>query len=561
MTLDMTIREKIGATIALLLMLTATVGGLAIARFEALGGSTREIASNWLPSLEITNRISLDTQRYRALVGLHVLNTEAGRLAGIERDLAADGADVERKREAYRPLIHSAEERAAFDAFGTAWAGYLREVEPILALSRGNAKAEATALLQSRAWPAFDRVREPLDRLLAISGAGAREAARRAEADEASGLVSILGMLGAALLLGVAAAFWILRGIGRDIRRIALPMGRMAEGDVSVDVPKLPARTEMGVMAGALERLAVSLRAAEALKAEQEAVKRRAEEERRASLLGMAGRLETQVGVVVEGIASAATELSNAASSMVQIAESTTRRAAMVGSASATANDEVSAVAAATEQLSASVAEITRQVSESARMASHAVEQSNETAATVGNLTEAAAKIGEVSRLIGDIAAQTNLLALNATIEAARAGEAGKGFAVVASEVKALANQTAQATESITGQIGTMQAATSDAARDLGAIRQSIGRISDVTTAIAAAVEQQGAATRNIAESIQRASGGTNEIAGAIGEVTAAAGETSGAATQVQSTSSALSSQSEVLRREVNEFLQNLRAA
>lgn len=561
MAAQLTIREKVVATIALLVLLTAAVGGLAIARFESLGAITRELTTNWLPSIEIISRTTLHTQRHRAYVALHILNTDDARMAELDREIAAEIAGVDKAREAYRPLIASAEERAAFDAFSAAWTGYLRAAEPILALSRRNANAEAAALLQERAWPAFHRAREEIDRLVALNEAGAHAAGRAAEDNKAAGSVAILAVLGGALLLGLGAAFWISRGVGRDIARIAAPMGKLADGDLAVDVPKLPARTEMGVMAGALDRLAQSLREAERRKAEQEAAKQRAEEERRAAVLTMAERLETQVGSVVDGIASAGTELSAAASSMVQIAVDTSRRAEVVSAASGTANDEVSAVAAATEELSVSVAEITRQVSESARMAAQAVEQSNQTAATVGNLTEAAAKIGEVSRLIGDIAAQTNLLALNATIEAARAGEAGKGFAVVASEVKALANQTAQATESISGQIGTMQTATQDAARDLGAIRQSIGRISDVTTAIAAAVEEQSAATRDIAASVQRAAGGTNEIASAIGQVTAAAAETSGAATQVEATSSTLSAQSEQLRREVSEFLRGVRAA
>ena len=182
-------------------------------------------------------------------------------------------------------------------------------------------------------------------------------------------------------------------------------------------------------------------------------------------------------------------------------------------------------------------------------MAAASVQQAERTDRTVANLQQAATQIGEVTRLIGDIAGQTNLLALNATIEAARAGEAGKGFAVVASEVKTLATQTAQATQNITQQIQTIQAATQEAASEIHAIRDSIGQISEVTAAIAAAVEEQGAATRDIAQNVQQAASGTADISGAIDGVTEAAATTSGAASQVQATSATLVGQAETLRR------------
>ncbi len=220
-----------------------------------------------------------------------------------------------------------------------------------------------------------------------------------------------------------------------------------------------------------------------------------------------------------------------------------------------------SIASAATEELAASVAEISRQVTNSARMAGAAVEQVNRTNVTVTALSEAAARIGEVTRLIGDIAGQTNLLALNATIEAARAGESGKGFAVVASEVKALANQTAQATGNIAQQIQAMQTATNAAVSEISAIRDSITQVNEVTSATAAAVEEQGAATRDIAQNVQRVAAGTTEIASAIEGVTAAVGETTGAASQVQSTSAGLAEQAETLRLQVGNFLDRVRAA
>ena len=467
-------------------------------------------------------------------------------------------------------LTASLAARLATDPAGRA---VLAEVEPrfgelraaatrglaMLAEGRG---AEGRRYLQDNFSAQLASARSQLARLVTLTATRANEHAAAAVADaERIGWLVALSLAGV-LLVGLGGVLLLaLRDIAAPIGRIAARMRGMTEGDLATAVPETARRDELGGMARALEGFATALRETEALRARQGEAERRAEQERKAAMLRLADSLEQQVGGVVEGVASAATELTSAANSMVQIAEQTGQRAGTVGQASAVAHGEVNTVAAATEELAASVAEIGRQIAESARMATGAVAQAERTDMTVANLTEAATKVSEVTRLIGDIAAQTNLLALNATIEAARAGEAGKGFAVVASEVKALANQTAKATESISGQIAAMQAATGQAAGDLGAIRQSIGQISEVTAAVAAAVEQQGAATREIAASVQRAAVGTQDIAGAIEGVAAAASETGGAASQVQATSTDLSRQAEQLKREVGAFLQQVRAA
>jgi methyl-accepting chemotaxis protein len=218
-------------------------------------------------------------------------------------------------------------------------------------------------------------------------------------------------------------------------------------------------------------------------------------------------------------------------------------------------------VASAAEELSASVAEIGRQVESSTQMSGKAVEEAADTDQTVQSLASSAQKIGEVLKLISDIAAQTNLLALNATIEAARAGEAGKGFAVVASEVKSLATQTAKATDEISGQIGTIQSTTTDAVAAIKRIGGTIGEMNKIATTIASAVEEQGAATQEIARNVQEASKGTTEVSSNIAGVSQAAGQTGAAATQVLGAAGDLSTQAETLRNEVDRFLVSIRAA
>jgi len=211
--------------------------------------------------------------------------------------------------------------------------------------------------------------------------------------------------------------------------------------------------------------------------------------------------------------------------------------------------------------MSSSIGEISRQVTQASQIAERAVEDAQRTNATVNTLADAAQKIGQVVQLIQDIASQTNLLALNATIEAARAGDAGKGFAVVASEVKSLANQTAKATEDIAGQIGAIQSVTGEAVTAIQGIGGTIGHISEISTAIASAVEEQGAATQEIARNTQQAAKGTEQVSSNIAGVNRAAGETGAAASQVLASAEQLGRQSETLRSEVNRFLDKIRAA
>jgi methyl-accepting chemotaxis protein len=221
----------------------------------------------------------------------------------------------------------------------------------------------------------------------------------------------------------------------------------------------------------------------------------------------------------------------------------------------------VQTVSSGTEELSASISEIGRQVISSAQIAGKAVTEATETDATMQGLADNASRISIVVDLIQTIASQTNLLALNATIEAARAGEAGRGFAVVASEVKSLANQTAKATDEIRQQIASMQQVAASAVGAIRNIGQTIGEINEVTTAIAAAVEQQGAATREIARNIQHAAGGTSEVSSNIIGVSAASAEAESAASEVLDASGALRREADILRDEIHAFLGNIRAA
>jgi methyl-accepting chemotaxis protein len=264
---------------------------------------------------------------------------------------------------------------------------------------------------------------------------------------------------------------------------------------------------------------------------------------------------------IITSLSSASSELEGTARALSDNAGNTTRLATVVANASEDASNNVQSVASATEELAISVREISQQVQESNAIAASAVSQADETDSRINALSQAANRIGDVIKLITSVAEQTNLLALNATIEAARAGEAGRGFAVVAQEVKALAAQTAKATDEIGIQIAGMQTATQEAVGSIKMISSTIGKISEITTAISAAIEEQGAATQEISGNIQRTAAGTSQVAGTIAEVSHGANQTGAASSQLLSSAKQLSESTTSLQAEIDGFLKSIAAA
>jgi methyl-accepting chemotaxis protein len=366
---------------------------------------------------------------------------------------------------------------------------------------------------------------------------------------------------GLAFGLGCIIAFLIARGIVGPLGRMTRAMGVLAAGDVKVEIPGRGNRDEIGDMAKAVQVFKDNMIEADRLRAEQEKQKQQSEAQRRQSMLDMAAAFEKAVGGIVETVSSSSTELEAAATTLTKTAETTQQLSTTVASASEEASSNVQSVATASEEMAASVVEIGRQVQESSRISSEAVGQAQKTDERITKLSQAASRIGDVTQLITTIAEQTNLLALNATIEAARAGEAGRGFAVVAQEVKALASQTAKATNEISSQIAEMQAATQDSVLAIKEIGGTIGRISEIATTIASAVEEQGAATHEITRNVQQAAAGTNQVAANITDVNRGAAATGAASSQVLSSARSLSGESNRLKLEMDKFLATVRAA
>ena len=366
-----------------------------------------------------------------------------------------------------------------------------------------------------------------------------------------------LVMLMAALIVG----FVLARGITRPITGMTEAMRALSRGDLSTAIPGRDKRDEIGTMAEALEVFRNGMMEAEELRNAQETQKQHAAEERRIGMNALAEKFEQSIGELVGNVTQASSRLQGTAEDMARTAEETSGQSTAVAAASEQVTQNVQTVASATEELSASIREIAQQVAEASRMTNEAVGQARSSTQEVQGLTEAAQRIGDVVRIINDIAGQTNLLALNATIEAARAGEAGKGFAVVASEVKALASQTTKATDEIASQIKAMQEATERSAQVITHIAETIDQLSQSSTAIASAVEEQGAATQEIARNVQQAAVGTTEVAGNITQVSQAANVTGSAATSLLSAAGTLSKDGVALKRQVDSFLREIRAA
>ncbi len=404
----------------------------------------------------------------------------------------------------------------------------------------------------------FQRNRPALDGL--VTSAEAEYHAAEARALQSRQILTWIIAL-ATILIGLAAVYFGQR-IARSIANMTRAMQMLASGDFAVVLPGLGRADEIGDMAQAVEtfKLRAEQKAADELAAKIEQ-DHRAAAARKADMNRLADEFEGAVGRIVETVSSASSELESAAGTLTSTAARAQELTEVVATASDEASANVQSVASATEQMSSSVNEIGRQVQTSARIAGEAVTQAETTNRQIGELLNAADKIGEVVQLISAIARQTNLLALNATIEAARAGTAGRGFSVVAAEVKALAAQTATATGEIGQQVSGIQQATKHSVTAIQSIGDTIGRMSEIASTIAAAVEQQGAATAEIARNVQRAAQGTSEVSANIVDVKRGASDTGLASSHVFSAARSLSGDSARLKADVATFLDSVRSA
>jgi methyl-accepting chemotaxis protein len=461
----------------------------------------------------------------------------------------------------FEAVTDAPDQRTLIEAFRAA-VGKRREASAhVFELALAGKHDEAFAYSREVAAPFRKQAAESVAKLISMN-VDAMKSAR----DEAMQLADhtrawlVVGAI-AGLFFAFSILGWIaLHQISKPLSRMTGEMQKLAGGTLDIAIEGLERADEIGALARSLQVFRENALTTRRLEAEHQEETRRKEERHKLIETHIAA-FDEQVRDALRTLGGSSTELQATAESMSATAEETTRQATSVAFTAGEASTNVQTVAAATEELHSSINEISRQVAQSAGIAGQAVQEADRTNSTIQGLAETAQRIGEVVTLIQDIASQTNLLALNATIEAARAGEAGKGFAVVAGEVKTLASQTARATEEISAQVSAIQSETGNAVQAIRGIGGTIRQMNEIATVIAAAVEQQGAATQDISMNIQEVARGTAEVSSNIAVVNHAADQTGAAANEVLAAAGDLGRQADDLKANVSHFFERMREA
>ncbi|MCJ2049048.1 methyl-accepting chemotaxis protein [Methylobacterium sp. J-070] len=554
------LKLKLSGLFLLMLAAACIQGGTTIARIRFIDQRLTELLDRAIPSLNAAEAIDGMVVKARLLqVRSATADTEA------ERDTSRKAVeDLLKDRtaavEAYRARISAPDEQALFDTLAAKLKVQFYDWDRLRGFGLGQREA-AMAYYRGAMNAHYQEASKAARALVDLHVRAMTEAGRSVRASQASAVSWTVVILAITLAVAVAAALYALLGVSRPISRMADAMRRLAGGETAVAVPSVGRRDEIGDMSAAVQVFKQSLLNARALEDASAQARADTEARRRQAIRDLAESFETAIGGIVRTVAGAATQLQGTAQSLAATAARTAHRSTGATAAAAEAAANVNTVASAAEELGSSVDEIGRQVVSSANLAKVAVREAASTTGLVQDLSDGARRIGEVVAVISAIAEQTNLLALNATIEAARAGEAGRGFAVVAAEVKALAGQTARATEEIGRQIGQIQDSTGNAVRAIDGIATRIREIDKTATSIASAVAQQGAATQEIVRNVAQAAVGTGAVTVNVTDVADAADATGAAAEEVLASASEMTGQADHLGAEVERFLATVRAA
>jgi methyl-accepting chemotaxis protein len=555
---------RIGARLAigfsLVLIFTGAIGLIGISTAGKLGQATMDLYNHPLTAMSHLAQANVAFFSIRTTARDIILADSPDVVTKLESDLDKQAAGFIGEITAVRDASLDSDKQI-FDRMVTTMRDLREALKEVANKSRSGDKTGALATLKQRPLTLGLSLVDGLKSVAEFSNTKAMSFFNMAQSTQVERVRTNWILLAAALFAGAASAYLIMRSITAPISAMKANMEALANGNLSVEIAGLDRRDELGAMAKTVQVFKDNAKQVAELQQKQHRMQADAAEERRGAMQKLASDFEASVMGVVQDVSGAALEMQNASQSLSTSAQQASSQASAVAAASEQASSNVQTVAAAAEELTASIGEISRQVAEAARISADASEETAHTNEMVKELAFAADKIGDVVNLINEIASQTNLLALNATIEAARAGDAGKGFAVVANEVKHLALQTARATGEINTQISAVQEQTKRAVAAIKRIGDVIDQVKHISSGIAAAVEEQGAATQGIAINVEQAARGTQEVSSNIHGITEVAETTRASASNVLSVANGLSRNSQRLTDEMARFLGVVRSA
>jgi methyl-accepting chemotaxis protein len=557
---NLSIKTRAMIAFGLMIVLSCALSFASFTLIRATNDATVDIATNWLPSLNVGQEMKFWNAQTRAGTARAILSSnDADRAKGLDSVKTRRAKLQELINHYEKDLVMSDQDRANLAEVRKTVDEYGKITDSLVAAVVAGDKAGAGEQFVD-ASPVFEASTNALDKMNTYNIEGSDGAVAAAGRNYQTAIYVMIGATVLALIVAISSLLMITSTVVTPIGQMTDSMQKVADGNLALTIEGTDRGDEVGAAARTLEFFRKKLIEARDLAAAQDA-ERKAKEARAEKIAARTKSFDNVVRLSLTTVSSASKQMEGSAASMQAAAEETNVQSSAVAAASEQASANVQTVAAATEELAGSIKEIGRQVTQSSEVTAKAVEEANKAKDLIRGLDEAAQQIGKVVALITDIAEQTNLLALNATIEAARAGEAGKGFAVVASEVKNLANQTAKATEEISSQIEGVQGATKSSVTAIESIFGTIGQINQISTTIAAAIEEQTAATAEISRNVEQAAVGTKEVSTNIVGVTQAAGETGQVSLQVLEAAKSLNAQSDSLRTEVDGFLRDIQEA